>query len=252
MTHDDINAVILSVLAKRSESNIAPSSYVSTMKKFICIRFGDMSGIDAVNQEFRSTTKLLAGRLSDDFLRNTKYLFIATMTLASRIAIESGLDPDVSYILTDIFSKEMDKASKPEELYVLHHQMITEFVLRVKEAREKELSHYTKTAIEFIAFHINNKFTVTDICAYVGISNAELNHAFKEDLGYSVTQYVMNYKLEIAKFYLTYYDFSIAEIANLLHFSSQSHFTKAFHNKFGETPKKFREKDKILLNPIPE
>ena len=53
----------------------------------------------------------------------------------------------------------------------------------------------------------------------------------------SVSTYVKNKKIEVAKDLLKFSDYSMIEIANHLSFSSQSHFIQQFKEVVGITPK---------------
>ena len=56
-----------------------------------------------------------------------------------------------------------------------------------------------------------------------------------------ISAYIKNQKLIAAANMLIYSDYPIAEIAGLYNFSSQSHFTNSFQEKYGTTPKKYRD-----------
>lgn len=54
--------------------------------------------------------------------------------------------------------------------------------------------------------------------------------------GMPVSKYIIKMKLSTAKNMLLYSEYSIAEIAAVFAFSSQSHFTDVFHKFYGQTP----------------
>ena len=58
----------------------------------------------------------------------------------------------------------------------------------------------------------------------------------------------MRCKLEEAKSLLTHSDKTLSEISNYLCFSSQSYFQNVFKQKFGLTPKQYRDKTKLTSN----
>ena len=64
---------------------------------------------------------------------------------------------------------------------------------------------------------------------------------FKKETGVSVSAYIREQKIEVAKNLLRYSDYSMIEIANRLSFSSQSHFIQQFRESVGMTPKKYRD-----------
>ena len=60
-------------------------------------------------------------------------------------------------------------------------------------------------------------------------------------MGVSVSAYIRNRKIDMAKNLLRFSDASMIEIANRLAFSSQSHFIQQFREVVGMTPKKYRD-----------
>lgn len=50
-------------------------------------------------------------------------------------------------------------------------------------------------------------------------------------------------KLDTARNMLLYSEYSISEISSVFAFSSQSHFTEAFHKFYGETPLQCRQRN---------
>ena len=52
---------------------------------------------------WRRFSSNLPGHISDDPLRNYKYLFAASITLASRSAIAGGMDAERAYNISDLY-----------------------------------------------------------------------------------------------------------------------------------------------------
>jgi AraC-like DNA-binding protein len=57
----------------------------------------------------------------------------------------------------------------------------------------------------------------------------------------SISDYIREKKIERAENMLKFSDYDIADIANYLSFSSQSHFTQTFAKQVGLSPKKYRD-----------
>ncbi|MBO7736807.1 MAG: helix-turn-helix transcriptional regulator, partial [Clostridia bacterium] len=66
----------------------------------------------------------------------------------------------------------------------------------------------------------------------------------KEKRGMTLRQYVIAYRLRLAKSLLRYTTKTVAEIAEEAGFTDASYFTKTFRATFGETPKEWRAKFK--------
>ncbi len=82
------------------EDRVRHHRYVEEMKQYDMMRSGD---INAISESTRLWDSGLYGYLSDDPLKNAKYRFVTTITLATRFAIEGGMDEEPTTLPTCIF-----------------------------------------------------------------------------------------------------------------------------------------------------
>jgi AraC-like DNA-binding protein len=61
----------------------------------------------------------------------------------------------------------------------------------------------------------------------------------------TITEYIMDEKLETAKQMLTYSEHTLLEIASFLAFCSHSNFTAHFRKRYGNTPKEYRNSSRM-------
>lgn len=87
----------------------------------------------------------------------------------------------------------------------------------------------------------NENFGVDDICKEIGISRVQLYRKVKAVLGYNINEYILEVRMQKAKYLLLNEDLSIAEISYKVGFSSQAYFSTVFKSKFSVTPKAFKE-----------
>jgi DNA-binding response OmpR family regulator/nitrogen-specific signal transduction histidine kinase len=90
----------------------------------------------------------------------------------------------------------------------------------------------------------NEDFSVNDIYKELGISRVQLYRKVKAVLGYNVNDYILDVRMQKAKYLLLNEDLSISEISYKVGFSSQAYFATVFKSKFGVTPKAFKENSK--------
>ncbi|MBE7171627.1 MAG: substrate-binding domain-containing protein [Williamsia sp.] len=90
----------------------------------------------------------------------------------------------------------------------------------------------------------NENFSVEDICREIGIPRVQLYRKLKALLGYNVNDYILNVRLQKAKYLLLNDSCTISEIAFKVGFSSQAYFSTVFKAKCAVTPTEFKEKAK--------
>jgi AraC-like DNA-binding protein len=86
----------------------------------------------------------------------------------------------------------------------------------------------------------NENFSVNDICTALGISRVQLYRKVKAVLGYNINEYILNVRIQKAKYLLLNEDLSIAEVSYKVGFSSAAYFSTVMKSKLGVTPTEFR------------
>lgn len=204
------------------------------------IRNGNIVGLKAF---FSNAFAIQEGKVADNTLRQAKNILIVTVTLATRCAIEGGMDTESAYQLSDIYIQEGEKLQSMDALNRLQYNMLLDFTNRVAQA---QIPHDTTSdinkSIQYIKQHTNQAISVSDVAAYVGKSRSYLSRCFKKELGFQMNEFIMRCKLEESKTLLAYTDKSISEISSYLCFSSQAYFQNVFKKKYGVTPNEYRKR----------
>ncbi|WP_250126760.1 AraC family transcriptional regulator [Chroococcidiopsis sp. CCMEE 29] len=95
-------------------------------------------------------------------------------------------------------------------------------------------------AIDYIQTHLNRDLSLAELASVISISPTYFASLFKQAMGISPHQYVIQQRVEQAKLMLSKTDLAIADIAIQVGFSSQSHLTQQFKRVTGLTPKQVR------------
>ncbi len=91
----------------------------------------------------------------------------------------------------------------------------------------------------------NEDFSVDDICRKIGISKVQLYRKVKALIGYNVNDYILNVRMQKAKFLLKDLQVNISEVAFKVGFASQSYFSTVFKSRFSITPSEYRERKRV-------
>ena len=98
-----------------------------------------------------------------------------------------------------------------------------------------------KAAIDYVEANLDRDLSLQQLAGACAMSPFRFARAFKMATAQSPRQYVIARRLERAKELLCSGRREIADIANLVGFSTQSHFTAMFQRRCGITPKRFRD-----------
>lgn len=202
------------------------------------VKRGDVHQLEEL---FATASVGLAGKVGTTYLNQLKNIFVTTATLVSRSAIEGGLPMEEALHLSDHYITHCDKLTKAEYILNLQYNMVMDFTKRIHSLyKGHSYSKPVRNAIGYIHDHLNEPLTIEDICSAASMSRSQLSSRFKEETGTTITEFIRNHKIDVAKDLLTQTDMSLLDISISLGFSSQSHFQKTFRDVTGVTPKKFK------------
>ena len=117
------------------EDRVRHHRYVEEMKQYDMMRAGD---INAIAESTRLWDSGLYGYLSDDPLKNAKYRFVTTITLATRFAIEGGMDEEDAYNASDLYIQNLENCKTPDDVRRLHTDMMTFFTWAMADMQKAE------------------------------------------------------------------------------------------------------------------
>ena len=221
------------------EKNLRHHRYDEEMKQYELMKAGNP---DAVQESTRMMTSGLTGHLSDDPVRNVKYLLVANITITTRFAIEGGMDSETAYNSSDLFINRMDLCKTVEEVMAVHHEMFTYFTeymagLKIRAAYSKAVIQ----CMEYIDLHLHVPIRMPELARHVGLNQSYLSTLFKRETGIPVSDYIMQRRIETAKNMLRYSEYSPSQVGEILSFCSQSHFIRCFKRITGTTPGQYQK-----------
>jgi AraC family transcriptional regulator len=90
---------------------------------------------------------------------------------------------------------------------------------------------------DYIASHLHQELKLDELAAIAQLSPYHFLRLFKQSVGITPHQYILQRRLDQAKHLLQYSDLSIVEIATRTGFCDQSHLTRYFKRIVGVTPR---------------
>ena len=93
---------------------------------------------------------------------------------------------------------------------------------------------------DYIKWNRNNDIKVCQIAEYFGYNKRYISYLFSTIAGITLKQYIIQEKIELAKFLLCDTNDNICEVAYQLGFNDNHNFMKAFKKIVGLTPTQYR------------
>lgn len=211
------------------EPELIHAPYIPEMDFYTAIRTGDVKKVRKLcsNEVFHEKEGL--GVLSDDSLRNMKYHFVISTALIARQCIEGGLQLSEAYSMSDYYIKLVDRTDSIPRISAIHDEMALAYAERMRKLPKENI--YSKPVthlIDYILEHLDTRITMPDLCKHTGLSASHISRIFKQETGSSVSEYILQKKLDTARNMLDYSDYPISFISHTLAFPSQSYFTRVF------------------------
>lgn len=227
----------------RHESLLPHIPVEEEFNEYIAIAKGDLDYVTThLNNESFSNPDG-KGKLSDNDLQNLRYHFVIAVAMITRYCVMNGMELEKAYNLSDFYIQKMDKCSSVAEIVDLHNTMCYDFCNKMHILKKSEiLSKPVVLCMDYIYSHVHSRITLKQLAEYTNLSESYLSRIFRKEIGISVSDYIILQKIEKAKNMLSYSDYPLADIANYLAFSSQSHFIQVFQKHVGITPHKYRDK----------
>lgn len=183
-----------------------------------------------------------SGRLSYAELSHWRNLAIIGISLCTRAAIEGGIPPEEGYRLSGYYIQKCDSAQDPAHLLHYRNRAIEELTVRVRQKQEKpRSSSHVERAKDYVRKHYREKIYLDQVAESIGISPTHLSKIFKRETGQCLQDYINEERVFRAANLLMYSDLSLMEIAEYVHFPSQSYFGKIFKQFKKVSPRVFRD-----------
>ena len=214
------------------------NTYAQEQEIMMLIRKGET---EKLKDWISSAPAIRGGTIAVDGLRQVKNMFVVSVTLASRAAIQGGVDPVSALSVSDGFIKRCELLYSVEKITNLQYLMVLEYAGMVRRVRQKDYtSPLVMKVANYVVAHITEPLTTEQIADALYLSRPYLASRFHKEAGRTLYSFIMDEKIEEAKRLILYSGRSISSISQYLGFSSLGHFSSLFKKTTGYSPTEFR------------
>lgn len=204
-------------------------------------------------------------RQINTYIADTKlpweYVWIEFDGMRAREIIETaGLSPD--HPVYHAAYKDLRENMKDEMLYIAEHHDAPPFHLMghlylfidyLSRSSSSQIAtsgrvrdFYIKEALNYIEQNFQNDISVENIASFCGLNRTYFGRIFKETVGKSPQQFLLSYRMAKAAELLKLTDLSISDIGNAVGYPNQLHFSRAYKNVYGVSPREWRNKKRVM------
>lgn len=91
-------------------------------------------------------------------------------------------------------------------------------------------------AVLYLEGHFGEDLDLERICRHIHVSRSALTAAFRKELGSTVMEYLMGFRVKVAKKHLAFTEIPIKEISMRCGFKTAQHFARVFKKHTGQAP----------------
>ncbi len=186
------------------------------------------------------------GRISKDKRKQLEYLAVSLVNTFMIAAIEGGVYPPDANAAADQALRRLSRIHDVSEIVGIIQETAVHLCEMVVSSRHQDSGNeHVEAAKHFMSTHLTQEIRMEDVAIATGISLYHLSRLFKQKTGHTMREYLVSERISMAKQLLASTDYSIPQIASLLCFCDQSHFTLVFKRETGQTPGRYQKEKRI-------
>lgn len=106
---------------------------------------------------------------------------------------------------------------------------------------------YVREALTFMEQNFHNDISVEDIADNCGLNRSYFGKIFKESTGRTPQEFLLNYRMTKATELLKLTKLTVGDISNAVGYDNPLHFSRAFKNIFGISPREWRNQNRMQV-----
>ncbi len=140
----------------------------------------------------------------------------------------------------------LSDAGQIGHLYLFMDKLVRYSTSRQRKQGGKLSEFYAKEAIAFIEQNYGSNITVEDIAHRCKLDRSYFGKVFKNVMGQSPQEFLIQYRMARAADELIITDESISAVGESVGYPNQLHFSRAFKSVYGVPPREYRQRNKTV------
>lgn len=180
--------------------------------------------------------------------------------LRTKNRIDPCLYFEIAEKITDIYINAIKK-NRATEKGINKNDIISDFtgcknindiINKLSKNLVKDLKDYSKIidkqnyapiriAKKYISKNYNKTISLNEIAQIVNMNSVYFSHLFKKETGQNFSDYIINYRMNIAKELLKNIKYNVSQVSHMVGYQDEKYFSKLFKKQIGINPKDFRK-----------
>ena len=254
--YDDFYPINFDFIAKASSINLKDSFEPVSQVLYVEDRYDverklmqavSVGQIPKAELLFTTLSKYQFESRSTNALRNVKNYLIILNTLLRVAARNGDVPPFHIDKLSSAIAHKIEATTSSNAGMALMKEMVRKYCLLVKNHSMKGYSLLVRKVLTQIDYDLTADLGLKNLATQLNVNPSYLSTLFKKEIGFTLTEYVNQKRIEHAIFLLNSSNLQIQMIAQYSGIPDVNYFTKTFKKIIGITPKEYRDK---ISNPF--
>lgn len=182
---------------------------------------------------------------TEDPIRTAKNLGFSLNTMLRKSAETAGIHPVYLDVISSNFAMLIENSNRLEELDEFKYQMISAYCRFVQKHRLSQYSPLVRKAVTYIRIHLADSLSLSQIADGIKVSPSYLSRIFNQEMQESISNYVMQARIDKAAELLAFSPMPVQNIAAYVGFSDLNYFSRCFKKIKKMTPTAYRTSSTI-------
>ena len=130
-------------------------------------------------------------------------------------------------------------------LYLFFDAMLRSITPEQAHQGKRLQDFYIREALAFIEQNFQNDISVEDLAKVCGLNRSYFGKIFKGITGKTPQQFLLAYRMIKATELLKLTKLSVGDVGNAVGYANQLHFSRAFKNVYGRSPREWRHENQV-------
>lgn len=194
-----------------------------------------------LNQIFSSFNDAFFEKRVSDPLRNAKNYCIIMNTLLRKAAERGGVHPMYLDKMSSSFALQIEQFSSLGKIKSFMTDIFVSYCRLVKGHSAKGYSPIVKSAVIAIDADPSAELNLHSLAQKLNVSNVYLSTIFRRETGKTVTEYIKDKRISLAKHLLKTTSLQIQTVSLHCGMTDVHYFSKLFKQMTGKTPSEYRK-----------
>lgn len=176
----------------------------------------------------------------EENIQKRKMQLVSLNAIFHQSACRQNVPPLFLHILSRRFDTKIEQIDFSSVSYQdLVEEMVHEYCKLIRHSLTEHYAPFSDEVIYHLMSHITEPLSFDDLAEKMHVAPATLSRRFKAETGQTITFFLNNARIKLAKLYISEGTMNLTQIALCTGFNDASYFSKVFYKYTGMTPSEY-------------